>query len=395
MATTRSSAGAPAGAAAVGEKLYSIVRDERFAMAVGTVLAVIASIPIMSNHVLVPHYILQPYQKNIKYPLYYDNLSHEDTYLLTAGVVVPMALDCVADVFSALSTAVAPRPAFLDHEQSKDSKATRLNLLERIVFVLGVTIPVLVVFTFNSPATSNDDAVVLYNFVRASCSFYTGYLLCLVPVACFLQRCTTTWTPLRTLLVVLTAGLGAVCKNFRYVVAQVDKTPGSPWSNTYASGNVFFQISYCLQILFTLMSFASFVREKWVNRLASEPSSRARDAMRTEVEAIDDFYQNYVPAVHQAVLVLSACLEIYYTQNSLVQNYSNTLMQERIVVIGNLVIAALIVFVEGRIKHNDTQRILLRELMSTKKVIITFFFSPSFSFLLPNTYPRSDPRSRT
>jgi len=389
MATTRSPAGA------VAEKLYSIVRDERFAMAVGTVLAVIASIPIMSNHVLVPHYALQPYQKNIKYPLYYDNLSHEDTYLLTAGVVVPMALDCVADVFSALSTAVAPRPAFLDHEQSKDSKATRLNLLERIVFVLGVTIPVLVVFTFNSPATSNDDAVVLYNFVRASCSFYTGYLLCLVPVACFLQRCTTTWTPLRTLLVVLTAGLGAVCKNFRYVVAQVDKTPGSQWYNTYESGNIFFQISFCLQILLALMSFASFVREKWVNRLASEPSSRARDAMRTEVEAIDDFYQNYVPAVHQAVLVLSACLEIYYTQNSLVQNYSNTLMQERIVVIGNLVIAALIVFVEGRIKHNDTQRILLRELMSTKKVIITFFFSPSFSFLLPNTYPRSDPRSRT
>jgi hypothetical protein len=145
MATTRSPAGA------VAEKLYSIVRDERFAMAVGTVLAVIASIPIMSNHVLVPHYILQPYQKNIKYPLYYDNLSHEDTYLLTAGVVVPMALDCVADVFSALSTAVAPRPAFLDHEQSKDSKATRLNLLERIVFVLGVTIPVVVVLRKPEP----------------------------------------------------------------------------------------------------------------------------------------------------------------------------------------------------------------------------------------------------
>jgi signal transduction histidine kinase len=89
--------------------------------------------------------------------------------------------------------------------------------------------------------------------------------------------------------------------------------------------------------------------------------------MRTEVEAIDDFYQNYVPAVHQAVLVLSACLEIYYIENSLVQNYSNTLLQERIVVIGNLVIAVLIVFIEGRIKHNDTQRILLRELMSTKK----------------------------
>ena len=27
------------------------------------------------------------------------------------------------------------------------------------------------------------------------------------------------------------------------------------------------------------------------------------------------------------------------------------------------------------------------------QVIIAYFFSPSFSFLLPNTYPRSDPRS--
>jgi hypothetical protein len=51
--------------------------------------------------------------------------------------------------------------------------------------------------------------------------------------------------------------------------------------------------------------------------------------MRTEVEAIDDFYQNYVPAVHQAVLVLSACLEIYYIENSLVQNYLTPFLQSK------------------------------------------------------------------
>jgi hypothetical protein len=38
-----------------------------------------------------------------------------DTYLLTAGVVVPMFLDCVADLFSALSSAVAPQHVLPGH----------------------------------------------------------------------------------------------------------------------------------------------------------------------------------------------------------------------------------------------------------------------------------------
>ena len=208
----------------------------------------------------------------------------------------------------------------------------------------------LVLFTFDD---STDQRVIIYNFVRVNCSFYVGKLMAYIAVMCFLQRCTTTWTPLRSFTCCGTMAIGVICKNLRYTVGDPDLR-----GTVSTAGSSLMSISFSLQIICIFVCFCGYMKHEWLtNKTPKEHDDvMPKDEIQHRLKAIDKFYTNYVPAGHMIVLFFDICCDFDFIYDT-VDAYQYWDVTINLAVLFVLTVGVIIM--EGRIKHNEVVRVMV------------------------------------
>jgi hypothetical protein len=278
-----------------------MLNDERFTLCHGVFLCLIAAVPIYARAVLDPSTKLKASQV-IKWQVYHDP-SQVAVYTITAAICLPMMADTLLDVAEIVHGRFFGAGAGGDTEKAGDKadtlvKTTRLSVYERVVFIMGAC-------TMSITALTMDPNDVVPSFVRGNCATYVGNVAVYTSIMCCLQRCTKTWTPLRTNIAVALIGIGAICKSYRYVVVDpVVKT------NIANNGGILFLTGFSWMILWVLVSFASYVVDWRAKHRKS--GAEGRDSLQEQLGRLDDFYINIVPGGHMLALLVNCCVDMYY-----------------------------------------------------------------------------------
>ena len=333
-----------------------MLHDESTMLRWGLMLAFIASIPIFAKSVIPTAFKLPPFQV-IMYNTYVTDVPYRSMALMLGTICIPMIIDTIFDIIEMVRGLDIMKSVLLKSVQENTTthvKITRLNAHERLLYLVGVSLQVLVLFTFDH---NDDQRVIVYNFVRVNCSFYVGKLMAYIAVMCFLQRCTTTWTPLRTVIAVTFMAVGVICKNLRYTVGDPDIR-----ATVSTAGSSLMSISFALQIIFILMCFVGYMKHEWL--VSKTPIDDTDDLQKDEIHdrllAIDKFYANYVPAAHMLVLFFDICCDYDFIYDT-VDAYQYWDVTINLAVL--FVLTILVIVMEGRIKHNEVVRVMVRYVM--------------------------------
>ena len=338
--------------------VHRLLDDEVNMLRLGLMLAFVACIPMFAKATISTAFHLPPFQL-VMYNTYLTDVSYRAVVLMLGVVCVPMFIDTFFDIIEKVQGREFMKSSLLKAVQEDETtrvKITRLNAQERVFYLIGVSLQVLVLFTFDD---GDDQTVIVYNFVRDNCSFYVGKLMAYIAVMCFLQRCTTTWTPLRTFLAVTFLAVGVICKNLRYTVGDPDMRV---LVNTVGSALV--TISFAIQIICILICLHGYMKHEWLIKHPSDATAMnenvdviEKDELRDRLQAIDAFYTNYIPAGHMIVLFIEmACdLEFIYDVVADYQYWDVTINISAL-----FVLTVLIIVMESRIKHNEVIRVMVR-----------------------------------
>ena len=282
-------------------RLVSTLNDEHFTLFHGVLLCVIASVPLFNRAIIDPSTKLKAYQM-IKWQVYRDP-SQVALYTITAAICLPMMADTLLDIVEMLYGRCFGASSSADTAEGMKAdtlvKTTRLNVFERVVFILGAC-------TMSITALTMDPQNVMPSFVRGNCATYVGIVAVYTAIMCCLQRCTKTWTPLRTNVAVALIGLGAICKNYRYII--IDPVLKN---NVYNNGGILFLTGFSWMILWVLLSFASYAAE-WRAKRRNGGGAEGRDSLQEQLGRLDDFYINIVPGGHMVALLVNCCVDMYY-----------------------------------------------------------------------------------
>jgi hypothetical protein len=249
---------------------------------------------------------------------------------------------------------------------------SRLNMMERLLFIVGASLQPLVIFNFSG--------LLVPNFAAASSAFYTGTFLMSIAVLSFLQRSTKIWTAGRTNTCLVIMGLGCIFKNFRYIIVNHNLM-----MILYECGNYLLNISFGFQILFTFMCFVTYCAEKYNNinygklrlrllmgMISSHASTHAMNSTRilSLVSSVDRYTPPHstihsslipclclclchlitsislVPAGHMVALMLSCCSDIYYLHGPTTGDYSEQYLWERVVATAMMIITVIVIVLE-------------------------------------------------
>ena len=299
--------------------IIQLLNNEKFSIFVSLIFAWISAVPIYAASTINHGYQLAPYQWE-KNDLYTINFSQRSTWVMNAAVCIPMCADVMIDLYVWY---------FVDdilkqHHQQQNDKiskrkdvitVTRLNMMERLIFLFGASLQPLVIFNFTGD--------LIPNFAAASSAFYTGTFLMSIAVLSFLQRCTKVWTTGRTNTCLIIMGLGCIFKNFRYIIVDHNLM-----ISLYDCGNYLLNISFAFQMLFIVTCFVSYCTEKYKHYLLRKSATKIShgDDIQSRIDACDEFYTNYVPGkqqvpqhthithsllpLHPLPFCLSACLTV-------------------------------------------------------------------------------------
>ena len=330
-----------------------MLKNEVVMLRWGLMLAFIGSIPIFAQVVVPLAFQLPPFQV-IMYHTYVTDPPYRSMALMLGTVCVPMVIDTLFDIVELVRGMDIMKSELLKTVQDNETthvKITRLNARERMLYLVGVSLQVLVLFTFDQ---SDDQRVIVLNFVRVNCSFYVGKLMAYIAVMCFLQRCTTTWTPLRTVIAITFMAVGVICKNFRYTVSDPDMR-----GNVSVAGSSLMSISFCFQIILIFLCFIGYMKHVWLNNktIKDDSSVVEKDEIYERLHAIDTFYENYVPAGHMIVLFFDICCDFDFIYDT-VDAYQYWDVTINLAVL--FVLTILVIVLEGRIKHNEVVRVMVR-----------------------------------
>ena len=298
-------------------------------------------------------------------------------------------------------------------------KTTRLTAFERLVFLVGVALPSIVVL--GSPSTLSNSHFNMFYYVANN----VRDLLVFAPILVFLQRSTTSWTPLYVFTIVVLLITALFVGQFQYLYA--DSSPPANLLNTVgvvlAVVAVLMFISncvYCLHRSTNLFLFFPSCSAQGSNKLNSQSGHGAKDSssgpgdnrragvsyqptMKTQsfmyrfslksgpadsgkpvakeggdeeleedhiqrkIQAIDSFYENYVPAAHMSSgLLLALAVLLPYIVRSNVEAVKAT---TGFII---LLLVVIVVFIENRVRHNEVERTMLRMVSSVKKSYVRY-----------------------
>ena len=345
-------------------RIIQLLNDEKFSFFVALIFALISAVPIYAVSTINLGYTLAPYQWE-KRDLYTINFSQRATWVMNAAVCIPMCADVLIDAYVWFFIDDVVKHQHDKISKKKDMTVTRLNMMERLLFLFGASLQPLVIFNFNCD--------LIPNFAAASSSFYTGTFLMSIAVLSFLQRCTKVWTAGRTNICLIIMGLGCIFKNFRYIIVDHNLV-----TTLYECGNYLLNISFAFQMLFTMMCFVVYCTEKYklyqLRKTATVKISHGDD-IQSRIDACDEFYTNSVPgkphdintsithslshisfscvdpltfaiAGHMVALMLSCCSDIYYLHGPTTGDYSDQVLWERVVATAMMIITVIVIVLE-------------------------------------------------
>ena len=297
-------------------------------------------------------------------PDYFQNRSnyvyHNPTILASFFIVLIPLCDLLLDYPSRIALLFHPVKVNL-RATTVTSVVIRLTDTERLLFIVGVAVQSSVGFI-----PSENDTATLDLIYR--CTNNVSVLLTLSPILTFLTRCTTTFTPARSLFVftLIAAGLSVISiSNFF-----------PPSLNTFARlhfvGSLVVTISWTVYCGLILMSSFSYLREKLSTKLNRQdsltrflrlfgkapPNTKNGDQM---VDTDSELYTNYIPALHMLASITIACANaaVSYSPND---NLSTIYLNKRHMV---LLAEITVLVIELRIRKNEIARGLVRLMITT------------------------------
>jgi hypothetical protein len=290
-----------------------------------------------------------------------SNYVYRDPSILASFFIVLIPLcDLLLDYPSRIALLINPVKVN-QRAVTVTSVVIRLTDTERLLFIVGVAVQSSVGFV---PA--ENDTATLDLIYR--CTNNVSVLLTLSPILTFLTRCTTTFTPARSLFVFtsIAAGLSMISiSNFFppsvYTLARL-----------HFIGSLVVTISWTVYCGLILMSAFSYLREKLSTKLnrqdslmrflklfgKSLPNTKNGDQM---VDSDSELYTNYIPALHMLASITIACANaaVSYSPNN---NLSAIYLNKRYMV---LLAEITVLVIELRIRKNEIARGLVRLMIDT------------------------------
>ena len=253
----------------------------------------------------------------------------------------------------------------LTEKKSEDrvvSTVTRLTNCERFLFICGVFLrSVAILVPINDSLRQ----------IAFDCTNNSATILLTCPILVFLSRCTTTWTPLVTLPVILLAVIANIIE-----ISTFYYKPGTPIrANLLLVSNIMVLAAILIVFILTFIclykyiisktghirfrSYFSSKEQKLDNTTITTTSNAASTKNVAEKRVVDDLYENYVPAIHMSVGILVSMAyffgivarQVNPSITADIQSYENVWI---------LVCVIVVLIVEYRIRGNEITRGLVR-----------------------------------
>ena len=235
----------------------------------------------------------------------------------------------------------------------ESSVVSRLTDLERLLFICGVAVQ-----TIASSNPSQDfmsDAFVVENSVR-----YCSVFLTVCPIVIYLARCTTTFTWLRTFLILSTGLIGLTFYTASYYCRSLQNI--ATYDTISLIGNVFVSAAGVVFVATIFLSFVSYVHEKLNCPIAKQKFQRLFSSSKIADEILEDdclkidtdreLYSNYIPALHMLSLLLIAIANTYWKYATRGDSARATISRSYITSVAEI----MVLVIELRIRKNEIAR---------------------------------------
>jgi hypothetical protein len=182
-------------------------------------------------------------------------------------------------------------------QKKQDTHATiyRLTDRERFVFIIGMILQSTISFL---PTFDYDDVKirVLYHCTRAA-----AQILFVTPVLLYLQRCTTTFTPIITTSILISLVIGLIMYSL-HIIYRFD------WSIKVAE-SIFMGFGVFLFFLTSIACFISYCKEKYVQQKNDKTQSIYSNLVLNKSD--DYMYTHCIPAGHMIAYIIMSVAGIY------------------------------------------------------------------------------------
>lgn len=242
----------------------------------------------------------------------------------------------------------------------KASVVSRLTDFERALFILGVAIQTIVSSHPSKEALS--DAAIIESSVN-NCSVF----LTLGPIIIFLNRCTLTFTWLRTFSILFTGFIGLTFYTVSYYCLSQEKN--TSYNAIFFIGDVTVTACGLILLLTILRSAVSYLQEKlkcpvatlFFRRLLVSPKihqeEEVEDDSSNTVDNDRELYSNYIPALHMLSLFVMGMANVYwkYARQS---DETESLKIRNYITLGAQI---MVLVIELRIRKNEIARGLVSD----------------------------------
>jgi hypothetical protein len=253
----------------------------------------------------------------------------------------------------------------------------RLTDIERLLFIIGIAIQSTVGFL---PQRTN---VVLLSLVH-ECTNNMSVILTVGPVLAFLSRCTSTFTPLRSLIILSTVALGLCIISISFFI----RWNHHHWTNLLFTGSLVVTIAWAIYIIICIYKYCCekmiWDRQLWLVRLR-KPFGKAPPTAKNEGQTVDtdsELYTNYIPALHMIASITIACANAavsYNPDHSQVGTYEK---QSYLVLLAEITVLVI----ELRIRKNEIARGLVRVLIAICVTCQLDTVKPLYSYIPLSSY---------
>ena len=278
-------------------------------------------------------------------------------------VLIPAA-DLLIDFLSRIASFFLFKGKALIARPVNAGIVTRLSDIERLLFIIGVTMQSGVWFL-----PSDTDEVILG--VHEICITNCSVLLLLGPIIIYLERCTTTFTERLSVTMLLMLTLGVFCSTSSFFFRQEK----SIYTGLIFTGNIAATLAGVLFVFTVLLCFyRSYILTRGcdcpfgISQPLKINESKSRNYKEDQSKIINDrIYTHFIPFLHMiSVLVIAAANFVTKFSTGDQRGAANKVKQY--VTLG---VEIVILVLEYRIRKNEVARGLVRMLL----LVCNFFYS--------------------
>ena len=272
-------------------------------------------------------------------------------------VIIIPAADLMLDFISQILFNFCPDQKACN-KQVESSVVIRLSDRERFLFMVGVAFQSAVYFV---PNTTDPTTAFLVSICCNNCSV----LLTLGPIAIFLQRCTTTFTHLRTSTLLITLIIGLMF----FTVSSYYRFGSNEYNVLATIGRLFVAISGILFSLTTFLCAKRYITEKldtvekrdigrrWLRSSFRVSTQAVSPIVTKKVDSDDELYSNYIPALHMLSVIIIGLATISVEFASSGGNVAAVVIKSYFTLAAEI----MVLVIELRIRKNEIARGLVSQ----------------------------------